>query len=188
METIILENIMKNKNLQERIVSEIISGKIFIYPTDTVYGLGCDAGNSGSVGKIRALKGSEQPFSVVAPSKEWISENLLIDGKSKKYLDYLPGPYTLILKKKNPEFLNSASSSDSLGVRIPKHPLTEIIQKSGRPFVSTSANVHGSDTIKAAENIPAGLEVDIVIDGGRIENPPSAIIDLTKENPEIKKR
>ncbi len=187
MITLKLSEILKNKQLQVETIRKINLGRIFIYPTDTVYGIGCDAGNRKAVGKIREIKGGEQPFSVIAPSKKWILENLEVGDK--KFLDYLPGPYTLILKKKNPEFLSWISPSGSLGVRIPKHPLTGIIQKSGKPFVTTSANIHGSETIRSAENLPEKLkEADIVIDGGYLNNPPSAIIDLTKGKVKIKER
>ena len=78
----------------------IKSGKIFIYPTDTIYGLGCDATNAEAVKKIREIKErTKSPFSVIAPSKKWIKENCEIT--KKRALWKLPGKYTIIFKLKN---------------------------------------------------------------------------------------
>ena len=79
-------------------VDEILNGKIFVYPTDTIYGLGCNALDGASVNKIKKMKGrdKDKPISVIAPSIDWIRENCIVDFDLHKYL---PGPYTLILKK-----------------------------------------------------------------------------------------
>ncbi len=100
-------------------VDEIKKGSVFVYPTDTIYGLGCDAGNSESVASIKKIKCREvgKPMSVIAPSVEWIKEHC--DVADELIEKYLPGPYTLILKKKDVNFLRDVSAGDSLGVRIP---------------------------------------------------------------------
>jgi len=186
MKTIKLEELLKDRALRKEVIRDIKDGKIFIYPTDTVYGLGCNAFQGPSVKSIREIKNTGHPFSIIAPSKDWIKRNFHLP--SPKYLDKLPGPYTLILKKKRPTFLTSSSIYFSLGVRIPDHPLTKIIQEADVPFITTSANVSGLPTIKEVnEKISARLRlgVDIAIDGGKIEGKPSQIIDLTGEKPEI---
>ncbi|UCG94990.1 MAG: Sua5/YciO/YrdC/YwlC family protein, partial [archaeon] len=82
----------------EKIEQLVLQGSVFIHPTDTIYGLGCDATRYNSVIRIRQIKQREQkPFSVIAPSKEWILENCVV-GEAD--LTRLPGPYTLILKLK----------------------------------------------------------------------------------------
>ena len=74
--------------------------KIYVYPTDTIYGIGCDATNDKLVLKIRSIKKrDEKPFSIIAPSKDWIKNNFEIIHP--EYLDKLPGPYTLVMKPKN---------------------------------------------------------------------------------------
>ena len=81
--------------------SLIEDSPVFIYPTDTIYGLGCNASNKEAVEKIRAIKERKSnPFSVVVPSKEWIDENCIINENAKDWIKRLPGPYTLILKTK----------------------------------------------------------------------------------------
>ena len=90
------------KHEKEAIADLIITGSVFIHPTDTIYGIGCDAQNSGSVKKVRKLKGrAANPFSVIAPSLDWVNENCIVTRQGEEWLDKLPGPYTLIFKLKN---------------------------------------------------------------------------------------
>ena len=116
-------------------VEDIKNGAIFIYPTDTIYGLGCDAENNESIGLIRKIKyrDKDKPISIIAPSKEWIKKHCIVEDKLLE--KYLPGPYTLILKKKDKNFLKTVSSNDSLGVRIPDCEFTEIGRASCRERV-----------------------------------------------------
>ena len=89
--------------LRKEFFLRAFKNSLFIYPTDTIYGVGCDALNGVLVDRIRDLKGRyDLPFSVIAPSKEWIREQCVIDERAQEWLDKLPGPYTLILKMKNP--------------------------------------------------------------------------------------
>jgi tRNA threonylcarbamoyl adenosine modification protein (Sua5/YciO/YrdC/YwlC family) len=182
MKILRLENILQEEKLQEKVKEEIQKGSIFVYPTDTVYGLGCDALNAEAVKKIREIKGSSQPFSVITPSKEWINQNLFAN---EEYMKKLPGPFTLIFKKKRQTLLAAASMDWTLGVRIPYHPLTEIIQQTGRPFITTSANISGDKPIGSVQELSGKIResVDFIIDGGLLCGKPSAIFDLTGEKP-----
>ncbi len=181
METIQLRDAIKNRR---HILRSIKQGRIFIYPTDTVYGLGCDALNTDAVKKIREIKKSGRPFSVIAPSKGWITENL--DVNFPEYLEKLPGPYTLIFEMKK-KSVSEIVSTNTLGARIPDHPLTEIIQESGLPFVTTSCNIHGEKTITETKEIPEEIrkKIDVIIDVGKLDKQPSQVIDLTGERPVI---
>lgn len=175
-----------SKIRQEDIAKAIREGKIFIYPTDTIYGIGCDAENKESVEKIKEIKGRDnKPFSVIAPSPTWIEENLVIN-EGLNISKYLPGPYTLILKKKNPNFLNWVSNTGSLGVRIPAHYFTEIIQKAGVPFITTSVNFSGEPFALKIEDIKKEIidKVDYVIEAEENEElggKPSTLIINGKE-------
>ena len=176
--------ILKIRTLdKKRIVPEIQKGSIFIYPTDTLYGIGCNALKKESVEKIRTLKNTDHPFSVIAPSKKWIHENLRL--KHTEFLEKLPGPYTLIFEKKKKDFLKECSETGKLGIRIPDHIFTALIQKSGVPFVTTSANVSGHPPIKKISELPLAFKenIDFAIDGGPATNQPSTIFDLTGETP-----
>jgi len=182
MQTITLIDALKIK--RKDIVSMIKKGTIFIYPTDTIYGIGCNAEIGESVWKIRNIKRSKvNPFSVIAPSKEWIKENFII--KYEEYLNRLPGSYTFILEKKNPLFLKEANRPNTLGIRMPNHPFTTLIQEAGVPFITTSANVSGKESIKQVSEIPDEIKekIDIAIDAGILNNPPSNVFDLTGDEP-----
>lgn len=161
------------KNLNK----EIQKGKLFIYPTDTIYGLGCNAENKESVEKIKTIKqrDKDKPLSVIAPSIEWIDENLIVDVDLNKYL---PGPYTIILKKKNSKFLEWVSNKESLGVRIPAHEFTRKIQEANLPFITTSVNLSGEPFITRISDINPDIleEVDHIIDYGELNGKPSTII------------
>lgn len=164
-------------------VEDMKNGAIFIYPTDTIYGLGCDAGNPDSVDLIKKIKyrDEDKPMSVIAPSVDWIKEHCVVDDEMIK--KYLPGPYTLILKKKNPEFLKAVSSNDSLGVRIPDCEFSKFVEKAGIPFITTSVNFEGKPFAIKISDIPHDIldMVDIIIGVGKLDGRPSTLIVDGKE-------
>ena len=167
--------------MQTKLTNQIKQGKIFIYPTDTIYGIGCDATNKQVVTKIRKIKQRDKkPFSIISPSINWIKENFIVEVNLKKYL---PGPYTLILKKKDKEFLNWVSDTDSLGIRIPDDDFCRKIQKAGVPFITTSVNLSGQSPITKISEIPRQIinKVDIIVDKGELNAMPSTLIINGKE-------
>lgn len=184
MEVVKLNDIIGNEKKRKNIVEAMITGKIFIYPTDTIYGIGCNAMDSDVVKRIRELKGSSQPFSVIAPSKGWVKQYLF---SKENFLKRLPGPYTLVFKKKNPDFLSNVSESDSLGVRIPKHVFSELVHEAGIPFVTTSVNTSGQEPITKLEELSDEIKnaVDLIVEAGVLKNPPSQVIDLTSKEPKV---
>jgi len=164
------------ENVSSNLISKLKKG-IFIYPTDTIYGIGCDAENKSLVKKIREIKNRDNgAFSVIAPSINWILENCETDKKQIE--KYLPGPYTLILKKNKKEFLSHVSENEFLGVRIPNHEFTKLLQKIQKPIITTSVNLRSE---KPANNIaeinPKIIEqVKIIIDAGELSGKPSTLI------------
>lgn len=169
---------------KDAIIESIIDGAIFIYPTDTIYGIGCSALISKSVKKVRQLKGrAANPFSVIAPSIDWIKENCLVTEDAEEWLDKLPGPYTLILKLKNPKCVAKDVNSglNTLGVRIPNHWISKIVAESEVPVVTTSVNRSNEDYMTSLEDLDSAVKkgVDFVIYEGAKEGRPSKIIDLT---------
>ncbi|MDD5331981.1 MAG: L-threonylcarbamoyladenylate synthase [Candidatus Nanoarchaeia archaeon] len=182
MEIIAINNIKKN-----RIVKDIREGKIFIYPTDTIYGLGCNALDREAVSKIRGIKEREnKPFSVIAPSKKWIFDNF---KANKSYIDKLPGPFTFVVKmnKKGIVAENVNLKSNTLGVRIPNHIFSVLVQEAKVPFITTSVNISGKKPINSVKEIPKKIlkNVDIIIDEGTLNNNPSTVIDLTGKTAKI---
>lgn len=179
-----LDEMLADSESLEGIARQIGFGAILIYPTDTVYGIGCNAADERAVKKLRQIKGTDHPFSVIAPSKQWIQENLRVG--SPEFMEKLPGPVTLILMKKG-KLLDAAAAGLTLGVRIPDHPIMKLMEKAGVPFITTSANPSGQPAPANPGEISRELErqVDFVIDGGQLPGRPSKIIDLTGPAPVV---
>ncbi len=166
----------------EEIIEAIQNGSIFIYPTDTIYGLGCNANLDSSVKKIRVIKGRDtKPFSIIAPSKNWIIENNEVNEKD--LLKYLPGPYTLFVKSKGKTVSSEVNPNNgTLGVRIPKHWFTEIIAKAQVPFVTTSVNLSGEKHMETLSDVPKEIfeKVDYIVYEGEKAGTSSEKINLVK--------
>src|SRR3989344_2762232 len=162
------------------IVEAIKGGKIFIYPTGTLYGLGCNAMLDKAIGKIRELKQRDaKPFSIIAPSKKWVIENckLEIENLNK----YLPGPYTLILDRTKECVASNVNPNDnSLGVRILDHWFTKIVQEAGVPFVTTSVNISNEPHMEKLEDVSPEIldQVDYVVYEGEKKGRSSEKINL----------
>lgn len=173
--------------LENGFISEKISkGAVFIHPTDTIYGLGCNALRPESVKKIREIKERrDNPFSVIAPSKQWILDNCEVDEKVKEWIDKLPGPYTLILKLKNKDSIVEEVNKGlpTLGVRMPNHWFCEFVRWLDVPIITTSVNKAGEDFMTSMEDLDSSLigSVDFIVHDGEKKASPSKIIDLTKE-------
>lgn len=184
-----MAKIMKLEKIkEEQIVKAIKQGKIIIYPTDTIYGLGCDALNTDSVLKIRMIKerDADKPFSIIAQSKQWVYKHFDVN---KAYIRRLPGPFTFLLRTKKEKLVSShvTNNMNVLAVRIPDHPLTKIIQKAKTPFITTSVNLSGKPPINDVRKIPKKIikQVDMIIDAGTLSSRPSTIIDLTGNIPRL---
>jgi len=178
---------------KDAIVEEIGEGAIFIHPTDTIYGIGGSALLNDIAKEIRNIKKSyKQPFSVIAPSKQWIRENCIVPKEAVEWLVKLPGPYTLIFKRKKQNCVAEqvAPGLNTLGVRIPKHWFSRAVEEMGFPVITTSANITNNDFMTSLENLDVEIKkkLDFIIYEGEKKGRPSKIIDFTKEKTEIKER
>ena len=159
----------------------ILAGKIFIYPTDTIYGIGCDATNDEAVRKIRAIKHrAENPFSIIPPSSAWIRANTHHEG------DLAAGPFTYIVGLKNPKAISpnvQPKDDGSIGLRLPEHWFVGEIEKAGVPFVSTSVNVSGLPFMTSLDDLDPIIRdsVDIILYEGPLTRKVSSKIDLTQK-------
>ncbi|HII71693.1 TPA: Sua5/YciO/YrdC/YwlC family protein [Candidatus Woesearchaeota archaeon] len=184
MKVVTKKEFLKDK---ERYIGWIKEGAVFIYPTDTLYGIGCNAKKPGPVRAIREVKGRERgPFSVIAPSKEWIRENCRVVGR---WLDRLPGAYTLIMKMKK-RCVSTEVSRGSLGVRMPKNWFAGVVEEAGVPIVTTSVNRHGERPLVSLKKVPQDIKsvVDFAVDDGLISGRPSTLVVLTGKKAKIIKR
>jgi L-threonylcarbamoyladenylate synthase len=165
------------KNPDEKLINlvaeEIRKGRIVVYPTDTLYGIGVNALDEKSVKKVFEIKGRNfnKPISIAFSSLKDVKKYVKFDPISLKLAKkILPGPLTLILplKKKIPEVLTKGKKE--VGVRIPDNKIAlELIKKCGFPLTSTSANLSGEkNPINSKEAIKQiGNKVDLVIDSGK---------------------
>jgi len=161
------------------------AGEVFIYPTDTVYGIGCDALNEEAVKKVFEAKGRDfkKPLSVAFSDMKHLLRFVDINEEQRREMDAkLPGPYTFVVKNKHvPKIVTGGL--DTVGVRIPKHDLIrELIRESGVPIVTTSTNLSGGPAPSHIYEIPDEIieKVSFVIDAGKSgSGKPSTIIDLT---------
>lgn len=158
-----------------RIVSE---GGVIAYPTETVYGIGALATDIKAIGRVFSLKRrpESQPLSIAVSSVEMLKSVAYMEHEDF-ICQFLPGPVTVILEKKDilPDILTAGSTY--VGIRYPDHLMAlELIAMTG-PIVSTSANLHGKPDPVTADEVTA--HVDYVLDGGRSRYAgPSTIVDL----------
>ena len=182
METLTKSEIEYRK---DEVMKRIDEGEIFIHPTDTIYGLGCSALDDKSINAIRKLKDRpDTPFSVWAPSKDWIRAHCELGEEGEEWLDKLPGPYTLVLKLKNKKAIapNVNPGNGSVGVRLPNHWFHEIVERLNIPIVTTSANRTGQGFMTSIENVDPEIQkgVRFVVYEGEKKGRPSQIVDLAK--------
>lgn len=171
---------MEESAIIEKAVKVLQDGGILLYPTDTLIGLGCDALNSEAVKKIFELKGRDfkKPMSIACSDVEMVKEYTdLSSSEEQILLDLLPGSYTFILKKKDIISDIITAGSESIGIRIPNHPLLlEIIKKLGKPIITTSANKSGESDIKSLDECP--YPVDYILSTPFEHNGPSTVFDI----------
>lgn len=178
----------------KKVVEVLRNGGLVIYPTDTVYGLGCDITNSRALDKIAKIKGiklEKANFSFVCSDLSNLSDYVKqIDTSTFKILKRaLPGPYTFILPGNN-DLPKEFRKKKTVGIRVPDNNIArEIVKLLGNPIVSTS--IHDEDEVIEYSTDPELIfekwnnKVDLVIDGGYGDNIASTIIDLTGYEPEV---
>ena len=182
----------ENPNPREiaKVVKVLQSGGLVIYPTDTIYGLGCDITKTKSLEKIAQIKGvqlEKANLSFICNDLSHLSDYVKqLDSATFKILKRaLPGPYTFILPGSN-NLPKVFKKKKTVGIRIPDNNIIRtLVAELGNPIVSTS--IRDEDDVLEYTTDPElifekwqGL-VDIVIDGGYGDNEPSTVIDLTEE-------
>ena len=178
----------------ERVVKALKSGGLVIYPTDTVYGLGCDITNSKALQRLARIKGvklNKANWSFICPDLSNLSDYARqIDTPTFKILKRaLPGPYTFILQGSN-QLPKDFKKKKTVGIRVPDNRIAQALVRSlGHPIVSTS--IRDEDDVLEYTTDPELIYekwnklVDVVVDGGYGDNIASTVIDLTGAEPEI---
>ena len=193
-ELIKIYNENPNQKEIDKVVKILQNGGLVIYPTDTVYGLGCDITNSKAlekIAKIKVLKLEKANFSFVCNDLSHLSDYIKqIDSPTFKILKRaLPGPYTFILPGSN-NLPKAFKKRKTVGIRIPDNNIARtLVETLGNPIVSTS--IHDEDNVLEYTTDPELIYekwsniVDVVIDGGYGDNQASTVIDLTSNEPEV---
>lgn len=178
----------------ERVVNILRDGGVIIYPTDTVYGIGCDITKPKAVEriiKIKELKPKEAQFSFICSDLSHIANFAKVDNSTFKLLKRnLPGPFTFVLPGLNrvPDYF--LSKRKTVGIRIPDHTIPlELVRMLGNPILTTS--LKDDDEVIEYTSDPEliyeryGEVVDVIVDGGYGDNVASTIVDCTSDEPEV---
>jgi tRNA threonylcarbamoyl adenosine modification protein (Sua5/YciO/YrdC/YwlC family) len=172
-----------------RTVAEALrAGAVVIYPTDTIYGLGCDIHNARAVERVARIKGvkpQKNDFSFICYDLSHIADYARVDDAAFKLMKrVLPGPFTFILtvSSRVPKLLQTTRKT--VGIRVPDHAIPRgLVRELGNPIITTSvrAETPGTDYETDPDLIYEQFRhvVDIVIDGGPGGNVPSTIVDAT---------
>ncbi len=183
------------QNLKGRHISRAVevlrSGGVIIYPTDTIYGLGCDITNKEAIDRILQIKGRShnKPMSFVCADLTNVSKYAHVSNHAYRILKrHLPGPYTFVLPatRETPRILQTKRKT--VGLRVPDHPVPiRLVQELGNPILSTSANRSDEDVLTDPEELKGmlGAGVDLMLECGRLPVMPSSVISLLDDRVEI---
>ena len=179
------------KRLIDKAVSLLKEGGVIAYPTDTIYGLGCDMYNKKAIQRIYQIKNRDpqKPFSFICSDLKNISLYAQVTNQAYKIMKrYLPGPYTFILlgTKLVPKIMTTKRKT--VGIRVPDNNIClSLVKTLGNPIISTSVGFSGREVLSDPSLIEEtfGSQIDLTIDGGLLANQPSTIISLIDDEIEV---
>ncbi len=173
-----------------RAVQALEAGEVIAYPTDTVYGLGCDLLNKRAVDRLYAIKGMDRSHQLafICPDLGDIARYAIVEKPTYRILrHFLPGPYCFILEatREVPKLVQSKRKT--VGIRIPNHAVTlALVRALGRPIISTTAQRGaGEPFVDPAETDEAFHGLALVLDAGGGGMLPTTVVDLTQGAPVI---
>jgi tRNA threonylcarbamoyl adenosine modification protein (Sua5/YciO/YrdC/YwlC family) len=174
----------------QRAVAALNNGELIAYPTDTVYGLGCDLLNKAALDRLYQMKKMprSQPLAMVCLDLSDIARYVLVDNTAYRLLRrLLPGPYTFILPATREVPKTIAPKRTQVGIRVPDHAVPRAIAEAlGRPLLSTTAAPYGGEPLQWPEEIAAAFpDLSLILDGGPCGLLPTTVVDLTKTPPEV---
>lgn len=178
--------------LIRRAAEALERGGIIIYPTDTVYGIGCDLFNKKAIERIYQLKVKmrKQPLSFIVPDLKEVSSYAIVSNYAYRIMrKLLPGPYTFVLPatKMVPKKIAEVNKK-TVGIRIPDNNVCHLLlEEFPRPIISTSANLSGSEVLNDPEVIQdeLGEMVDVILNCGLLGLDASTVINLTGDEAKI---
>jgi tRNA threonylcarbamoyl adenosine modification protein (Sua5/YciO/YrdC/YwlC family) len=177
--------------LIRRAVDVLKSGGVIAYPTDTVYGIGCDISQEKSVDRVYEVKRMkpDQPLAFVCPDMSDLARYALVDDYTYRLMRRLtPGPYCFILEatREAPRILHLAKKRKTVGIRIPDHAVAlGLVRELGNPIVSTTASWEGEPLNDPSEIADRYDAIDLLLDAGYCGLEPSTVLDVSKGEVEI---
>jgi tRNA threonylcarbamoyl adenosine modification protein (Sua5/YciO/YrdC/YwlC family) len=173
-----------------RAVDALLAGEVIGYPTDTVYGLGCDITNKKAVDKLYTIKGMDrsQPLAFICPDLSEIAKYAIVDNQIYRVLRrFLPGPYCFILEATREVPRTLQTKRKTIGIRIPNHDVIRaVVKELDRPVISTTAQRAGEPPYVDAHEIDADFRgLGLVLDGGAGGVVPTTVVDLTVHPPAV---
>lgn len=174
----------------QRAVAALENGELIAYPTDTVYGLGCDLMNKAAVDRLYEAKRmpKTQPLALICVDLSDIARYVVLDNSAYRLLRrILPGPYTCILPATREVPKTIAPKRTQVGIRVPDHPVPRAIaQALGRPLISTTASLHGEPPLQWPQDIATTFRgLTLVLDGGPGGIEPTTVLDMTQDPPVV---
>jgi tRNA threonylcarbamoyl adenosine modification protein (Sua5/YciO/YrdC/YwlC family) len=173
-----------------RAVEALEAGEVIGYPTDTVYGLGCDITSKKAVDRLYQIKPMDRahPLAFICPDLSEIARYAAVDNQVYRVLRrFLPGPYCFILEatREVPRLLQTKRKT--IGIRVPNHPvITAVVRELGRPVISTTAQRPDTDVHVDAREIDEDFKgLGLVIDSGAGGVVPTTVVDLTVSPPVV---
>ncbi|MBI4792234.1 MAG: threonylcarbamoyl-AMP synthase [Deltaproteobacteria bacterium] len=175
-------------NPQQRLIDQVVAalkqGAVIAYPTDTMYGIGCDIFNQKAVKRIFQLKkrDKDKPFSFICSSLKDVSQYCFLSNSAYRLMKKcLPGPYTFILPamKIVPKIM--LTKQKTVGIRVPDNAICQqIVNSLGNPILTTSANLEEDSYLAEAYEVEEriGNRIDLIIDGEPISPAPSSVVSL----------
>lgn len=179
------------KRYIDKAVEVLKAGGIIIYPTDTVYGIGCDIYQKDALDRIFAIKNETNTklYSFICPDFKDISKYAKVSDSAYRSMKHLlPGPYTFVLPAAKEVPKKLWTKRKTVGIRIPKHEIAITIAKElGNPIVSTSVTTRLGDVLTDPDEIKAIFDhsVDLMLSSGVITQKLSSVVDLSGDVPEI---
>lgn len=171
-------------------VDALEAGECIAYPTDTVYGLGCDLMNKRAVDRLYQIKGMDRshPLAFICPDLSEIAKYAIVDNQIYRVLRrFLPGPYCFILEATREVPRLVQTKRKTIGIRIPNNEVTRaVVQMLGRPLISTTAQRAGAEPHVDAREIDDDFKgLGLVLDAGAGGVIPTTVVDLTQSPPAI---
>ena len=179
--------IKKTSEFFNKIIDVLKTGGIIALPTDTVYGFAVDGSDFDAAEKLAEIKGrDDKPFTFFLPKNKIDKYTILTKRKIIEY--FIPGPLTIILKKR--AGVSLPYITEKIGIRIPQVDfIIKLLSLYNKPLAVTSANLSSRDTLKSAYEIAERFsDINLVINGGNLLSRPSTVLDLTTTPPVVKRK